>query len=172
MQVTWAVHDCQCLKSSCIIVHPRNTCNSTKDVSNAAQEIPLLGMKCIYWALTHSPLTKSNEFIIQDSSLLYLVQLRGTGTTFLTQIMQILLTVSSARRVTTIVAHPGQEAPATLRQAACLPAPGTNAQQGLGRTWRQQPICRTTPQPSLSELCITTWHNKFNYVKHQLTSIT
>lgn len=53
---------------------------------------------------------------------------------------------------------------------ACLPAPGTNAQQGLGRTWRQQPVCRTSPQPSLSELCITTWHNKFksidiNYVK-------
>lgn len=43
-------------------------------------------------------------------------------------------------------------------------------QQGLGRPWRQQPVCRTSPQPSLSELCITAWHNKFksiniNYVK-------
>lgn len=37
-------------------------------------------------------------------------------------------------------------------------------QQGLGRPWRQQPVCRTSPQPSLSELCITAWHNKFKSI--------
>lgn len=82
--------------------------------------------------------------------MLYFVQLGGTGTTFLTQIMRILLTASSAGRVTTPVSHPGQEPPATLRQRgpACQPLarmPPARAGKALEAATRLQDLSPAQP---------------------------